>query len=308
MMQAAVTAAKAVGYVGAGTVEFIVDTSRGLGPDSFYFLEMNTRLQVEHPVTEAILGLDLVEWQFRVAAGEPLPLKQSEIRRQGWAIEARLCAEDPETGFLPSPGVLHAMELGPQGDGLRVDAGVEAGDSVSPFYDSMIAKIIAHALTREAALAKLNDALTRAVVIGPKTNLAFLRALLTAPEFAAGGYDTGLIDANLARLGAVPREADRRGILAGAEALWRRRIPEPTRGVVDPWAVADAFELTGTRRVPFEARVEGKPERLVAIAGAGGLRFGFLDGRMSRSSIRSKARRRAPASTPAKSSRRCTAG
>ncbi len=186
MYEAAVTAARAVGYVGAGTVEFIVDASRGLGLDCFYFLEMNTRLQVEHPVTEAVTGLDLVEWQLRVAAGEPLPLKQREIRRSGWAVEARLNAEDPENGFLPSPGEILALRLEP-GAGLRLDAGVEAGDAVTPFYNSMIAKLIAHAPTRAEALAKLGDALARAVVIGPKTNLAFLSALVRASEVEAGG-------------------------------------------------------------------------------------------------------------------------
>ena len=279
MTQSAVTAAKAVGYVGAGTVEFIVDSSRGLGPDSFFFLEMNTRLQVEHPVTEAILGLDLVEWQFLVAAGERLPAHQSDICPKGWAVEARLCAEDPETGFLPSPGLIRALKLGPEGDGLRIDAGVEAGDSVTPFYDSMIAKVIAHAPTREAAFAKLNTALTHAVIIGPKTNLAFLSALLTAPEVAAGGFDTGFIDANLARLGAAPREVDARGVLAGAEALWLRDVPKAPSGPGDPWAIADSFELTGTRRVHFEARVEGKAERMIAVSGAGGTTFSFFDGR-----------------------------
>jgi 3-methylcrotonyl-CoA carboxylase alpha subunit len=280
MTEAAVAAAKAVGYFSAGTVEFIVDAARGLGPDSFYFLEMNTRLQVEHPVTEAILGVDLVEWQFRVAAGEPLPLKQGDLRRNGAAIEARLNAEDPQTGFLPSPGLIRALRLGPEGGGLRIDAGVEAGDAVTPFYDSMIAKLIAHAPTREAALAKLNDAVARAFVIGPKTNLEFLSALLTAPEVAVGNYDTGFIDANLARLGATPREPDPRAVLAGAEVLWRRGVPTaPSQGPVDPWAIADGFELTGVRRASFEASVEGKVERLVATTTPEGATFSFLDGR-----------------------------
>ena len=222
MSEAAVAAARAVGYVGAGTVEFIVDSARGLGPDCFYFLEMNTRLQVEHPVTEATTGLDLVEWQFRVAAGEPLPLKQDEIRRSGWAIEARLNAEDPENGFLPSPGKILALRLEP-GAGLRVDAGVEAGDAVTPFYDSMIAKLIAHAPTRAEALAKLRAALARAVVIGPKTNLAFLSALLSAREVEAGAFDTGFIDAQCvaarrraARGRPARRSRGRRGAHRGA--------------------------------------------------------------------------------------------
>jgi 3-methylcrotonyl-CoA carboxylase alpha subunit len=276
MTRAAVTAAKAVGYSSAGTVEFIVDASRGLGPDCFYFLEMNTRLQVEHPITEAVLGIDLVEWQFRVAAGERLPRAQHEIRASGAAIEARLCAEDPETGFLPSPGSIRALTLGPEDEGLRIDAGVEAGDVVTPFYDSMIAKLIARAPTREAALARLSDALARAVVIGPKTNLAFLAALLAAPEVQAGGYDTGFIDANLVALGASPREPDRAGVLAGAEVLWRRRLPPaPGAGPVDPWSVADGFELTGVRRTGFDVRVDGRPTRLVVTSDAGGTALSF---------------------------------
>jgi len=280
MCEAAVAAARAVGYVGAGTVEFIVDASRGLDPDCFYFLEMNTRLQVEHPVTEATTGLDLVEWQFRVAAGEPLPLRQDEIRQSGWAIEARLNAEDPENGFLPSPGKILALRLDP-GAGLRVDAGVEAGDAVTPFYDSMIAKLIAHAPTRAAALAKLRDALSRAVVIGPKTNLAFLSALLSASEVEAGAFDTGFIDAHASRLGAEPREADPRAVLAGAEALVAPAPPRQARGPAhDPWNVADSFELTGSRRVGFEVRVDGHVERLAAIERGGRRTLVFADGRV----------------------------
>ena len=279
MCEAAVAAARAVRYAGAGTVEFIVDSARGLGPDCFYFLEMNTRLQVEHPVTEATTGLDLVEWQFRVAAGEPLPLRQDEIRRSGWAIEARLNAEDPENGFLPSPGKILALRLDP-GAGLRVDAGVEAGDAVTPFYDSMIAKLIAHAPTRAEALAKLRAALARAVVIGPKTNLAFLDALLSAREVEAGAFDTGFIDAQSSRLGAEPREADPRAVLAGAEALIAAPASRQDRGPAhDPWNSADSFELTGSRRVGCEVRVEGHVERLVAIDRSGRRTLTFADGR-----------------------------
>src|SRR4051794_16271540 len=151
MGHAAIQAAKAVQYVGAGTIEFIVDGSRGLRSDSFWFMEMNTRLQVEHPVTEAITGLDLVEWQFRVAAGERLPRLQPDIKVDGHAVEARLYAEDPEQGFLPSSGKLFAFETP---SGVRVDTGVTTGQAVTPFYDAMIAKIIAHAPTRDAALDK----------------------------------------------------------------------------------------------------------------------------------------------------------
>ncbi|MGA7199436.1 acetyl-CoA carboxylase biotin carboxylase subunit, partial [Roseiarcus sp.] len=215
MATAATGAALAAGYVGAGTVEFIVDASRGLGPGDFYFLEMNTRLQVEHPVTEAVTGLDLVEWQFRVAAGERLPLNQDEIVCEGSAIEARVYAEDPEHNFLPSPGRILAMSLsGEEGlKGVRVDTGFAAGDTVTPFYDAMIAKLIVHAPTRADALKALNKELDDAVVIGPKTNLAFLRALMRSPEVVAGSFDTGFIDAHLARLGAVPQAPDARAVL-----------------------------------------------------------------------------------------------
>src|SRR5450631_3784515 len=166
MGTAAVAAAKAAGYEGAGTVEFIADGTGGLKQDRFWFMEMNTRLQVEHPVTEAVTGLDLVEWQFRVAAGEALPLTQAQIPLIGHAVEARLYAEDPERGFLPSTGKLIALQF-PKADGLRVDTGVEQGDEVTPFYDPMIAKLIAHALTREQALESLSHALDNTVVLGP---------------------------------------------------------------------------------------------------------------------------------------------
>jgi 3-methylcrotonyl-CoA carboxylase alpha subunit len=276
MLEAAVVAAKAVGYVGAGTVEFIVDASRGLGRDSFFFLEMNTRLQVEHPVTEALLGVDLVEWQLRVAAGEPLPKTQAELVPHGAAIEARVNAEDPETGFLPSPGRLRAFRLA--GLGVRVDSGFEEGDEISPQYDSLVAKLIAHAETREAAVAKLDAALAEAVVMGPKTNIAFLRGLLAAPEFEAGRHDTGFIDANLERLGAAPQPPDAVAALAGVRAILSDILPAPAPAEGnDPWSVNDSFELMGPRRVPFEARVDGRVERFVAIAG--GTELQFRDGR-----------------------------
>ncbi len=276
MTDAAVMAAKSVGYVGAGTVEFIVDASKGLGRDCFFFLEMNTRLQVEHPVTEALLGLDLVEWQLRVAAGEKLPLTQEEIVPHGAAVEARVNAEDPETGFLPSPGRLRVLRL----EGVRVDSGVEEGDEISPHYDSLIAKLIAHADTRDEALAKLDAALARAVALGPKTNIAFLRALISAPEFQAGLHDTGFIDAHLEQLGATPQPPDACAALAGLAALLPQVLPAPAPAADgDPWSVTDAFELLGPRRLPFEARVNGKAERFVAIAHAGGQEIAFADRR-----------------------------
>ena len=281
MGEAAVAAARAVGYSGAGTVEFLVDPARGPGPDGFYFLEMNARLQVEHPVTEAITGLDLVEWQFRVAAGEALPLKQDEICRNGAAIEARLNAEDPEAGFLPSPGRILALRLDP-GPSLRVDAGVEAGDEVTPFYDSLIAKLIVHGPDRLSALADLRAALGEAVVVGPRTNLAFLDALLADPAVAAGGVDVGFIDANAARLGAEPRPPDPRAVLAGAAALIAPpslvEAAEASR-VADPWSVADCFELTAPRQVGFEILVDGGVERLKVTETAFGRSFAFADGR-----------------------------
>jgi 3-methylcrotonyl-CoA carboxylase alpha subunit len=272
MAKAATGAALAAGYVGAGTVEFIADASHGLRVGDFFFLEMNTRLQVEHPVTEAVTGLDLVEWQFRVAAGEPLPLRQDDIACKGSAIEARVYAEDPEHNFLPSPGRILSMSLrGEEGlPGVRVDTGFVAGDSVTPFYDAMIAKLIVHAPTRAAALAGLSRELDDAVVIGPKTNLAFLRALMGSPEVAAGAFDTGFIDAHLAQLGAAPHAPDARAVLAAAERLLARRgasRPSPLQPF-DPWGVADSFEIIGARQFGLDVMIDGRPERLHAI-GAG---------------------------------------
>lgn len=198
MGAAAVQAARAINYSGAGTVEFIVDASEGLSADKFWFMEMNTRLQVEHPVTELITGLDLVEWQLRVAAGERLPLSQDQLSINGHAVEARIYAEDAEKGFLPAVGRLAHLAF-PGGD-IRVDAGVRAGDEITPFYDPMIAKVIAHGRTRAEALDKLAGALGRTEIAGTVTNTAFLTRLCRDADFASGRLDTGLIDRNISSL------------------------------------------------------------------------------------------------------------
>src|SRR4051812_34672359 len=195
---AAVRAAQAVNYVGAGTVEFIADASEGLKPDRIWFMEMNTRLQVEHPATEMVTGLDLVEWQLRVAAGEPLPLAQDQIGLMGHAVEARLYAENTAGGqFLPSTGPLEHFRLP---ENIRADAGVEEGGEVTPFYDPMIAKLIAHAPSREQALAELAEACDAVEVFPVKTNAGFLARCLEAPDFIAGDLDTGFIGRNLEEL------------------------------------------------------------------------------------------------------------
>ena len=189
--QAAVNAARAVDYVGAGTIEFIADGSEGLKADRIWFMEMNTRLQVEHPVTEEITGQDLVEWQLRVASGEKLPKSQDELSINGWAMEARLYAEDPAKGFLPSIGRLDTFELGDES--VRIDTGVEQGAEISPFYDPMIAKVIAHGPTRDAARSALTQALDESAVWPLKTNAGFLVKALKHPDFIAARLDTGLI-------------------------------------------------------------------------------------------------------------------
>jgi 3-methylcrotonyl-CoA carboxylase alpha subunit len=265
MGRAAVEAARAVGYVGAGTVEFIVDGARGLRPDGFWFMEMNTRLQVEHPVTEAVTGLDLVEWQFRAAAGEPLPLTQDQVRLDGHAVEARLYAEDPASGFLPSTGKILALEL-PVGEGIRVDSGVTAGDEVTPFYDPMIAKVIAHAPTRAAALDRLAAALDRTLMAGPRSNVGFLAALVRTEDFRAEKFDTGFIDRHLAALVAPARGLDRAAAAAGAARLIAReqdRIVgevEPEEG--SPWNARDGFQLSGPRTLALQFDADG--ERVTA--------------------------------------------
>jgi 3-methylcrotonyl-CoA carboxylase alpha subunit len=266
MGAAAVTAARAVGYVGAGTVEFLADWSKGLRADAFWFIEMNTRLQVEHPVTEAVLGLDLVEWQFRVAAGEPLPLKQSQVRIDGSAVEARVYAEDPGNGFLPSTGTIVALELP---DHIRVDCGIEAGGAVTPYYDAMIAKIIAHEPTREAALEKLALALDRTVVVGPRSNVAFLAGLCRTTEFRQGRVDTGFIDRMLAAAKVGASGPDRAAAALGVARLLARNVADaldaedssPAEELNDtpsPWAARDGFQLGGARVLSVPVVIDGE--------------------------------------------------
>ena len=187
MLAAAVRAGQAVGYRGAGTVECLVDTDAG----SFVFLEMNTRLQVEHPVTELVTGLDLVEQQFLIAAGEPPSFDPAAVRPAGHALELRVYAEDP-VRFLPAPGTITRWEE-PAGDGIRVDAGYQAGNTVTPYYDPLLAKLCVHGADRAQVLARARDAVAAFAVEGPKTNLAFHAELLASPDFVSGDYDTSLV-------------------------------------------------------------------------------------------------------------------
>jgi 3-methylcrotonyl-CoA carboxylase alpha subunit len=274
MGRAAVEAARAIGYVGAGTVEFIASAEPRLKSGGFWFMEMNTRLQVEHPVTEAITGFDLVEWQFRVAAGEPLPVRQDEVPLSGHAVEARLYAEDPDRGFLPSPGRIVALDL-PHGEGIRVDAGVAAGLTVPPDYDPMIAKVIAHGATREAALDRLAAALDDTVVIGPRVNTPFLRALVTHPRFRAEKFDTGFIAAHLAELIAVDPVEAMQAAADGVLFLLERERRRVAQRAVDasvswpsPWAADDGFSLGPPRRLTFAVVVDGDTRQAVATWGA----------------------------------------
>ncbi|ARQ01455.1 acetyl-CoA carboxylase biotin carboxylase subunit [Pseudorhodoplanes sinuspersici] len=278
MGEAAVAAAKAVGYAGAGTVEFIADGSNGLKADGFWFMEMNTRLQVEHPVTEAVTGFDLVEWQFRVADGKRLPIVQADVPLQGHAIEARLYAEDPERGFLPSTGKLVALSF-PQGDGIRIDSGVEQGGEITPYYDPMIAKVIAHADTRTEALNNLARALGETIVAGPRTNLAFLGALCRSADFRDGKFDTGYIAQHHDELG-----LDVHGIDAGAAArgalhlLSRtdRKSQDETEVAPSPWDIADGFQLSGPRKTILPILINGEPD--VAVLDYGGRQSVFVHG------------------------------
>jgi 3-methylcrotonyl-CoA carboxylase alpha subunit len=254
MGEAAVAAAKAVNYVGAGTVEFIVEQRDG-GGMSFFFMEMNTRLQVEHPVTEAITGLDLVEWQLRVAAGEPLPLRQDQLQIDGHAIEARICAENPDNNFLPATGTLRIYRK-PQAPAfqpapVRIDDGVREGDAISPYYDSMIAKLIVHADTRQQALARLDEALAQTHIVGLATNVQFLRYVVRSPSFSQANLDTALIE----REREVLFDQEPVGLAqAAAAAVAQTLLDEKALEGADPFSRRDGWRSHGiaTRRFQFE--------------------------------------------------------
>ena len=254
MGEAAVAAAKAVGYQGAGTVEFIAEQD-----GRFYFMEMNTRLQVEHPVTEAITGQDLVEWQLRVAAGQPLPLKQEQLRMRGHAIEARICAENPEAGFLPATGTLSVARWPAhvsfeRGD-VRIDSGVGEGDAISPFYDSMVAKLIVWGETREQALARLDAALRDTHIVGLQTNVAFLRRCAATRSFADADLDTALIEREKAALFEQPGLALE--LAAAAVVAHTLAAETATQRAGDPWSQRDGWRLFGAATRRFELDIAG---------------------------------------------------
>jgi 3-methylcrotonyl-CoA carboxylase alpha subunit len=314
MGAAAVAAARAVNYVGAGTVEFIVEPSlddaaapgrpkQGTAPSggsaahavasvgAFYFMEMNTRLQVEHPVTEAITGLDLVEWQLRVASGEKLPLLQDHLRITGHAIEARICAENPDNNFLPATGTLHVYAKPPHvaftrpgsdSTGMvRIDDGVRQGDAISPYYDSMIAKLIVHGATREEALAKLDRALAQTHIVGLNTNVQFLRHVVQSPSFMQANLDTALI----------PREASvlfhqekLSAAHAAAAQIAHTLLAERATETADPFARRDGWRAFGTHTRRFGLEFHGEPvtaELAYMHGGALHLKVGEVSGVLS---------------------------
>ncbi len=292
MGQAAVEAARAVNYVGAGTVEFIVEQPQGYAhPEAmkFFFMEMNTRLQVEHPVTEAITGLDLVEWQLRVACGEPLPLQQHDLQINGHAIEARICAENPDNNFLPATGTLQVYGLPPYSYferaplSVRVDSGVREGDTISPYYDSMVAKLIVHGATREEALARMDTALAQTHIVGLATNVQFLRHVVRSASFESAQLDTALI----------PREANvlfnREDIgltLAAAATVAQAVLREQRKaagvdvnGWTDPWAQRDGWLSHGVSRRSFALNFKGEAHSAVLTRPrAGGMQLALAGG------------------------------
>jgi len=259
MGAAAVEAARSVGYTGAGTVEFIVSAD---APDQFFFMEMNTRLQVEHPVTEMVTGLDLVELQLRVAAGEPLPLAQDDVALHGHAVEVRVYAEDPANGFLPTGGEILALHE-PQGPGIRVDSGVVQGGFVGSDYDPMLAKVIAHGADRAEAVRRLDAALRATVLLGVDTNIGFLRALLADPDVRAARLDTGLVGRRVARWSATELPDD---VLAAA-AVHALLELEPAGPVVDPFDVPGGWRVGEPAPTMFRFVVGGGRPVTVRVRG-----------------------------------------
>ena len=265
MGAAAVAAAQAVGYVGAGTVEFVAEELAD-GDIQAYFMEMNTRLQVEHPVTEAVTGLDLVEWQLRIAAGQPLPLSQEQVPQRGHAIEARICAENPDADFLPATGTLHVARWPAhvsfeRSDNLpRVDSGVGEGDAISPHYDSMIAKLIVWGENRAQALARLGAALQSTHIVGLHTNVAFLRRVLASHAFATADLDTGLIERERVALFEAPPLAAE---LAAAGVAAHRLTVETALEDADPWSRRDGWRMHGGAQRRLDLQLQGQP--LVAV-------------------------------------------
>ncbi len=253
---AAVKAAKAVDYVGAGTIEFIADASEGLRADRIWFMEMNTRLQVEHPVTEEITGQDLVEWQLRVASGEVLPKRQDELRIDGWAIEVRLYAENPATGFLPSTGPLDRLHLP---DTVRIETGVEEGGEVSPFYDPMIAKLVVHERTRNAAIVRLREACAKVECSPVRTNAWFLARLLGDPAFKTGDVTTGFIGDYIATLAEAPAPSDELLRIAADAIVMAPSFVGSTHGSV-PFLMADGlrgFRVNAPHRAEIRVTIDG---------------------------------------------------
>jgi len=279
MGEAAVAAARAVNYVGAGTVEFIVE-QRSDGSMNFFFMEMNTRLQVEHPVTEAITGLDLVEWQLRVASGEKLPLAQGQLRITGHAIEARICAETPDNNFLPATGTLHVYEKPAhtafERGQVRVDDGVRAGDAISPYYDSMVAKLIVHAATREEALARLDHALSQTRIVGLSTNVQFLRHVVRSPSFAKADLDTALIQ----REEALLFKQEPVGLaMAAAAAVAKQLLDERALEGNDPFSRRDGWRSHGVVQRRFAFEFHGAPATADLSYGRDGtLQLALVDG------------------------------
>ncbi|HUV21777.1 MAG TPA: biotin carboxylase N-terminal domain-containing protein [Gammaproteobacteria bacterium] len=238
MGAAAVECARAIDYVGAGTVEFLLDED-----GSFYFMEMNTRLQVEHPVTEMISGLDLVEWQLRVASGEPLPLQQAQIEMRGHAFEARIYAESPQRDFMPAAGQIRFLQLPELSAEVRVDTGVRSGDTIGINYDPMIAKLVVHGPDRATALARLNYALRQYQILGPSTNLDFLRRLVALPAFRAADFDTGFIPAHHGQLFAADDEQRNRALVLAAAAMLPAFDSGATLDLASPWDLRNHWRL-----------------------------------------------------------------